>query len=214
MTATARPGRHRPGTIVAAMSALVVLAGCGTGAAAPAPDPARAASQPGRSAGALRELTSGPLMPSSPPVRVTIPRFKTTSGLIALGLLSDGSMQVPPNADVVGWFTGAPTPGSLGPAVLAGHEDWNGKEGAFAKIGRLVPGDEIVVNRLDGSTAVFAVTRVQEYPKNQFPTAAVYGPIDHAGLRLITCGGVFDSSTHHYRDNVIAFADLREAVPR
>jgi hypothetical protein len=153
-------------------------------------------------------------MPASPPVKVTIPRLKITTGLIRLGLLPDGSMQVPPNADVVGWFTGAPTPGSLGPAVLAGHEDWNGKEGAFAKIGELAAGDEIVVDRLDGSTAIFTVVRVEEHRKSQFPTAAVYGPIDHAGLRLITCGGVFDSNTHHYRDNVIAFADLREAITR
>ncbi len=36
----------------------------------------------------------------------------------------------------------------------------------------------------------------------------MYGNIDHAGLRLITCGGSFDRQAASYRDNVVAFADL------
>ena len=44
------------------------------------------------------------------------------------------------------------------------------------------------------------------YPKRAFPTAAVYGDIDHAGLRLITCGGAFDRSAGSYEDNVVVYA--------
>jgi hypothetical protein len=192
-------------------AALMVLAGCGPVTAASAPYGPGTVAAPAPSGGALRELTSGPIMRSSPPTKVAIPRLKVTSGLIDLGVAADGTMQVPPNADVVGWFAGAPTPGALGPAVLAGHEDWNGKDGAFARLADLSPGDEIIVNRRDGSVAIFAVTKVEQYAKAEFPTKAVYGPIDHAGLRLITCGGAFDVGTHHYRDNIVAFADLREA---
>jgi hypothetical protein len=36
----------------------------------------------------------------------------------------------------------------------------------------------------------------------------VYGDLDHAGLRLITCGGSFDRQTRNYDDNIVAFADL------
>jgi len=36
----------------------------------------------------------------------------------------------------------------------------------------------------------------------------VYGNINHAGLRLITCGGSFDRHAHSYDDDIIAFADL------
>ena len=38
-----------------------------------------------------------------------------------------------------------------------------------------------------------------------------YGAIDHAGLRLITCGGTYDAARHRYLDNVVVFARL-EAV--
>lgn len=157
------------------------------------------------------ELTRGPLMAASPPLSVTIPALEVTSSLVGLGLTDDGRMEVPDNAEMIGWFASAPTPGSLGPAILAGHVNWKNKPGVFVNLARLAAGDTISVARQDGSTARFAVTRVERYPKNSFPTDAVYGAIDHAGLRLITCGGEFDASRHSYRDNVVVFADLRHA---
>lgn len=124
-----------------------------------------------------------------------------------LGLLVDGSLQVPPSGFPAGWYTGGPTPGQLGPAVIAGHVDWHGP-GVFLRLHELRPGALIVVNRADGSQPTFRVSRVATYPKDRFPTASVYGNLDHAGLRLITCGGSFDSQTGHYRDNIVVFGDL------
>ena len=62
--------------------------------------------------------------------------------------------------------------------------------------------------RADGSDAVFRVSEVGQYSKTSFPTAAVYGDLDHAGLRVITCGGEFDHAAHSYEDNTVVFADL------
>jgi hypothetical protein len=42
----------------------------------------------------------------------------------------------------------------------------------------------------------------------RFPTKAVFGNINYAGLRLITCGGTYDSSTHKYLDNIVVFSRL------
>jgi hypothetical protein len=61
------------------------------------------------------------------------------------------------------------------------------------------------VPRQDGSAAVFQVSLVKLFSKTTFPSAAMYGNIDHAGPRLITCGR-FDSAK--YEDNVMVFADL------
>jgi sortase (surface protein transpeptidase) len=124
-----------------------------------------------------------------------------------LGIKRDGSLQVPPSGFPAGWFAGGPTPGERGPAVLAGHVRWGGRAGVFARLSRLTPGDRIVVTRQDRSVAVFRVTRVRQYPKSVFPTAAVYGDLDHAALRLITCGGL-DQEAEKYRANVVVFADL------
>ncbi len=66
----------------------------------------------------------------------------------------------------------------------------------------------MIVTRKDGRTAVFSVTRVARFSKSKFPSRAVYGAIDHAGLRLITCGGTYDAASNRYLDNVIVFARL------
>ena len=51
------------------------------------------------------------------------------------------------------------------------------------------------------------------FAEDAFPTAAVYGDLDHAGLRVITCGGEFDAGAQSYRDNTVVFADLVTSVP-
>jgi len=66
----------------------------------------------------------------------------------------------------------------------------------------------VTVTREDGKIAVFTVTRVAQFSKSRFPSRAVYGRIDHAGLRLITCGGTYDAARHRYLDNVVVFARL------
>jgi sortase (surface protein transpeptidase) len=147
-------------------------------------------------------------LPPSDPVRVRIPALGISSPVVHLGLDGDGAMEVPPAADPVGWYTGSPTPGELGPAVLAGHVDWGGEPGAFDGLADLLPGERVVVQRADGSVATFTVDRVEEHAKDDFPTDRVYGDLDHAGLRLITCGGDFDRDTGDYPDNVIVFAHL------
>jgi hypothetical protein len=147
-------------------------------------------------------------LPRSEPVRVAIPALGVTTRVMQLGLADDGSMEVPPGAHPAGWFDQSPTPGELGPAVLAGHVDWNGEPGAFAGLRTLQPGDQVLIDRADGSTATFVVDRVAEYAKDEFPAGSVYGDIAEAGLRLITCGGDFDADEASYRDNIVVYASL------
>jgi hypothetical protein len=186
----------------------VGLDGCGRTPATPAA-PAAPAPAPVRSApGAADTLTRGDLLPSSPPTRLEIPALGVDVPVTGLGLGPDGAMEVPADAKTVGWYTQAPTPGALGPAVLAGHVDFEGAAGTFARLSELRPGSAVRIARRDGTTAAFTITRIDRYPKDRFPSEAVYGPIDHAGLRLITCGGDFDERSGHYEDNIVAYAEL------
>jgi sortase (surface protein transpeptidase) len=158
----------------------------------------------------LRDRTTGLVLPQSHPVAVSIPSIGVQSRLVDLGL-TDGAMETPKDPADAGWFSRGPTPGALGPAVIAGHVTWNGAPGVFHRLDTMRRGDQVIVTRDDRKTAVFTVTRVARFSKSRFPTRAVYGRIDHAGLRLITCGGTYDAASHTYLDNVVVFARL-EAV--
>ena len=57
--------------------------------------------------------------------------------------------------------------------------------------------------RRPGSVA----TSLDRYEKALFPSDLIYYPTLEPQLRLVTCGGPFDPSTGHYRDNVVVFAD-------
>ena len=104
--------------------------------------------------------------------------------------------------------SGSAAPGAVGPAVIAGHVQWGSTRGAFRELATLARGDVVVVRREDGTAARFAVTRVRKFRKAHFPTGAVYGATDHAALRLITCGGRFETTTGRYPDNVVVFARM------
>lgn len=148
-------------------------------------------------------------MAASKPVALAVPAIGLESGpLLDLGLDPEGALEVPPDAKDVGWFDLSPTPGAVGPAIIAAHVDYKGVLGPFHQLHTLEPGDEVSVRRADGSTAVFETYQVQRYPKASFPTAQVYGDTTGAELRLITCGGAFDKATGNYEDNVVAYARL------
>jgi LPXTG-site transpeptidase (sortase) family protein len=152
--------------------------------------------------------TRGPFLPESEPVRIEVPRLGISSPLERLGRQHSGAMETPQNPDRAGWYAPGPTPGEQGPAAIAGHVTWNGDRSVFFRLGELEKGDRVHVLRKDGRTAVFEVQRTERYPKEEFPTIRVYQNIEHAGLRLITCGGEFNEATHYYSDNVVVFASL------
>ena len=152
------------------------------------------------------------ILPSSPPVSLSVPAIGIGSPLIELGRGPDGTVEVPPLDDPdskPGWYRNSPSPGTLGPAIILGHVDSRRfGPGVFYSLKDLQIGDTVQVARADGSVAIFAIDMVLAVPKSEFPTLAVYGNLDHAGLRLITCGGEFDPNARSYESNVIVFASL------
>jgi sortase (surface protein transpeptidase) len=141
-------------------------------------------------------------------VSLDIPSLQIDTALLKLGLNHDGTLQVPWKPLLAGWYTGSPTPGELGPAIIAGHVDsWATGPAVFYRLGQVAVGARVRVTRADSSVADFQVTAVRTYPKVAFPTDVVYGNVDRAELRLITCG-TWNSTTQEYDGNVVVFADL------
>ncbi len=206
-------GPVRPwGALVLAVAAIVAtgLVGCGGPAAGPPAGPSVTTT-------ATTTVTPVPtpspsptpfVLPASAPVRLVVPAIGVDTELMDLGLNPDGTLEVPPGAFPAGWYTGGPTPGERGPAVIAGHVSWRSDAGVFHDLAALLAGDLLTVQRADQSVATFVVVDVQEYPKDAFPTEAVYGDTVGPELRLITCGGDFDTATGHFVDNVVVYATL------
>ena len=146
----------------------------------------------------------------SEPVELRIPAIDMhTTQLVPLGIQPGGKIEVPEENDTVGWYKKGPTPGQFGPAVMGGHVDSDAGPAVFYSLGELRPGDQVTVRRADGTTVVFTVYAVEQYPKNDFPTQKVYAPANNrAELRLITCGGTFNDDTQHYRSNIVVYAKL------
>ena len=145
---------------------------------------------------------------SGDPAFVDIPAIGATSTVERLGTLLDGRLETPNDFMKVGWWSGGAVPGSIGPAVLAGHLDSVQGPAIFAKLHLLTHGDKITVARRDGVVLHFAVTRVDRYPKDLFPARQVYGPTAARELRVITCGGQFDRQDRSYTDNTVVYATL------
>ncbi len=155
-------------------------------------------------------VPQGPLMEEGEPVTLSIPSLNIEASFSEpLGLLPSGEIEVPEAYESVGYYKNGPTPGELGPAVVLGHVDSLDGPAVFFSIGQLKRGDEIRIERADGKVAVFEVTDLERHEQSGFPTRKVYGDIDHAGLRLITCTGTYDREVLRYTHNLIVFAKLK-----
>jgi len=139
------------------------------------------------------------------PVRLRIPAIDVDTGLESLGLASDQSIEVPSEPSVAGWWERGPRPGQVGPAVILGHVRWNAPA-VFSRLDALQRGDEVLIDRADGTTARFVVTGQGTYRKAAFPSDLVYYPTLDPELRLVTCGGPYDRATGHYSENLVVFA--------
>jgi sortase (surface protein transpeptidase) len=211
-------GRRRlVASAAATVLILVGLVALGAGCAAQqhAPQPQSSAALPAtttsHASSASAPTTTSTVLPAAVPTFLDVPAIGVHHSLLQLGQNPDGTLQVPPLSDVAdaGWDKYSPSPGQLGPAVILGHIDsaTQGK-GVFYDLGALHRGDTVSVTRADHTIAVFRIDGVNEYTKGAFPTLTVYGNTPNAQLRLITCGGPFDSTTHHYVDNIVAFATM------
>lgn len=216
-----RPFRQQHRLAIAAIAAAVLLSACAgdpdpgatasppAGAAsAPAPSPATPSATPAPPAGA-DTASAGSRVPAGAgldPARISIPAIDVEAEIVDLGLNPDGTMEVPEDFSVTGWFRHGSRPGQQGPAIIAGHVDSTTGPAVFYRLRELQPGQRIRVAAPDGAAVTFAVQRVGQYPKEAFPTEAVYAFTEDPALRLVTCGGPFNETIGHYEHNVIVFA--------
>ncbi|MDJ0347427.1 class F sortase [Streptomyces sp. H10-C2] len=151
--------------------------------------------------------------PAAPPVRIRIAHIALDESLAGLQVQQDGHLGVPENPHQVGWWSGGPRPGDPGAAIIIGHVDSRTGPAAFYRLPELRPGDEISIDRADRSRADFTVRALRQFDKDDFPDDQVYATTGSPSLRLITCGGAYDSALGGYRDNLVVYATLAAEHP-
>lgn len=208
-------------SLAAAGGALVVgllLAGCAPAApkavdpaAAPTPAPARTPTlTPPPAPVPVQRATLPPAAAPTPPVAVAIETLGISLPVEPVGVRADGQMDVPPQAEVAGWYRFGAAPGDpAGTAVLAAHVDSVASAGLgpFARLKDLAPGDVVAVTRADGAVVRYAVTEVASVAKPAVAWDDVFVRDGAPRLALVTCGGAWQEDRRSYSDNVVVTAE-------
>jgi LPXTG-site transpeptidase (sortase) family protein len=139
------------------------------------------------------------------PVTVRVPALGIKARLQPLELDRRGRLQ-PPAYGRAGWYAEGPEPGEPGAAVIAGHLDSTTGPDVFATLAQARRGHRVLVDLVDGTVAAFRVVDTAQFSQQEFPTDRVYADVRRPALRLITCGGDYDTATGRYLDNVVVFA--------
>lgn len=146
------------------------------------------------------------------PQRVEIPSLGIEAPVVGRGLDASGAIDPPPYEmpQTAGWYDAGTEPGTEGAALFVGHVDTETKPAVFYGLSAARPGEKIRVSRSDGTVAEFTIDDVQVVTRERFDAQKAYGPRKdgRAELRLITCGGRYDRTSHAYTANVIVSAYL------
>ncbi len=140
------------------------------------------------------------------PVWLNIPAIDVNAPIISVGLEPGGIMASPDDADLIGWYEFGPRPGEASNAILAGHVDWKGKTGAFARLHELKIGDVIEVKSGPQTGYRYRVISAESYRSDSAPVAEIFGATTQPLLTLITCSGSYDIFRQEYQDRLIVRA--------
>ncbi|WP_426593608.1 class F sortase [Cellulomonas sp. McL0617] len=213
------PTRAVARRLVVALATAAVLAACSSGpgpvvAAQPSatatPRPSPATAVPVVPDVPIYDATLGPVAPPSPrPVRLDVPDVAIGMPVDPVGVLDDGEMAIPEDANRAGWYEFGPTPSDpTGSTVVAGHVDSRQTGiGQFAKLRKLGVGASITVTTEDGVKHVYAVTSVEKIAKAGAPVSQWFDRSGAPRLVLVTCGGAWNRAIGHYSDNVVVTAE-------
>ncbi|MBD7956699.1 class F sortase [Microbacterium sp. Sa4CUA7] len=128
--------------------------------------------------------------------------------VVPVGVQADGSMEIPVDPAVAGWYRYGPAPADTdGTTVLAAHVDSRVYGvGPLAQLREAQPGQTLQVADADGVITGYTVESVTYIPRAELPVDQLFDREGPRSLVLITCGGQFDEQTRTYSDNVVLIA--------
>jgi LPXTG-site transpeptidase (sortase) family protein len=146
---------------------------------------------------------AGAILPS----RLRIPSIGVDADVAAVGLLRNGSMDVPDNLWTTAWLSISARPGQPGASVIAGHRGI-GTPAVFSHLENVRPGERIFVSDTAGGELVYEVTAVVSVDLSASSQLDVFGPTATQQLVLITCFGMYSNSTRTYDHRLVVTSRL------
>lgn len=145
------------------------------------------------------------------PDRLIIPSLKINANVQYTTTNAKGNMGTPNNFTDVSWFKPGTVPGEIGSSVMAGHVD-NGLslDGVFKHLEDIQVGDDLYVQKNDGTKLHFEVVEVTSYPYTDVPAQRIFGSTDGKFLNLITCVGEWVPGQKTYDRRLIVYSRLVE----
>lgn len=139
--------------------------------------------------------------------RLRIPRLEIDARVNPERVNRKGTLGIPEDPSVLGWWADGARPGAdRGTAIIAGHVNSSDHgPGALAELYRLRPGDTIIVIGA-GKRIRYRVEALRQYTKHRLPASKLFSQEVEGRIAIVSCGGPFDPTNGHYRDNIVAIA--------
>ncbi len=124
-------------------------------------------------------------------------------------LTSSGAIGTPNNVYDTDWYNGSSLPGQPGAMLIDGHVSSWTTPGVFYSIKSLLAGDDIQLERGDGTMFTYKVVSTQIYQSSNVDMKAALNPITPGkpGLNLITCTGNVLAGTNEFNERVVVFSE-------
>ncbi|MCR2827830.1 class F sortase [Microbacterium sp. zg.Y909] len=204
--------------IVAVLTVMMTLAACSPpDAEGVAPAPSSAAARTETAAPAPTPTVQVPVAPAPPPpvqAPSAAPQQLASADLgidmpvVPVGVQDDGSMEIPVDPAVAGWYRYGPAPADAdGTTVLAAHVDSRVYGiGPLSVLRDAQPGQTLQLTDADGAVTSYTVESVTYIPRAELPVDQLFDRDGPRSLVVITCGGEFDEQSRTYSDNVVLVA--------
>ena len=146
------------------------------------------------------------------PRAIYINKINVSARILPMGVNEDGSLQSPVNSYDAGWYNASGKPGQDGAMLVDGHGSETGTYyGLFGYISTLNPGDQITIERGDGTRLNYIVANKEIVPLADVDMSKMLVPYGSAsqGLNLISCTGEWTSDHTTLDHRVMIYAILQ-----
>lgn len=149
---------------------------------------------------------AGYSVPADQPKYITIKKLGIHAPVVSLGLTSAGAVDTPNNIWNAGWYNGSAKPGTNGATLIDGHSSAS-KGALFGHLDELNAGDNIQIERGDGSMLTYKVAYKAIVNRNNVDMASMLTPYGNAssGLNIITCTGKWINSEKTLENRVLIY---------